>query len=240
MQSHPQLRDHLRGRSTSATLNELMAQGRSSVRVLRPEAIEMLIQEGMERAGREQGLIPAGKVEELVENGRAELRLVVRARDVELAAMREQLAELEDLKALVEKQRDEIEFLREKRQSAPGSAQEPAMMAHLLEEMSALKQSMERAGSAAPQGAPTGAIEAALAQKLDGIADGLNAKLDRMRRGAGGSSGAEDVEANLDGLFAMDTGPELETNIEDVGVKNRDGKGIGSNLDRIRKLRGDK
>jgi hypothetical protein len=238
MQSHPQLRDHLRGRSTSATLNELMAQGRSSVRVLRPEAIELLIQEGLERVGREQGLIPAGKVEELVENGRAELRLVVRARDVELAAMREQLAELEDLKALVQKQRDEIEYLREKRQSAPGAAQEPAMMAHLLEEMSALKQSMERAGSA-PQG-PTGAIEAALAQKLDGIADGLNAKLDRMRRGAGGSSGAEEVEANLDGLFAMDTGPELETNIEDVGVKNRDGKGIGSNLDRIRKLRGDK
>jgi hypothetical protein len=86
--------------------------------------------------------------------------------------------------------------------------------------------------------------DAGIGSKLEQLAAGLNAKLDSLGQVAarGGSTPAtarqvQEVAVQFDSLFARDLENELESNINDIDVKNREGKGIGSNLERIKQLR---
>ena len=251
MRNGPELKDLLRGRSQFTSLEELRDSGRQKVRVINPETIASLIQEQLPRFAEENGWVPRDRVEELVEKGRAELRHLLQTREAEVAAAREQLAEVEDMRgrerdslAEMDRLREENERLRRQAGSGGGAGATvaPNAMERLLGELATLNanvQSMNKTAGPTPQASG----DAGLAEKLEGIAERLSRKLDgiTVRRGDGSSSGGvNEPEIRFDGLFASDLDRNLETNMEDVGVKNRDGKGIGGNLDKIRRLRGGK
>src|SRR5262249_37643637 len=128
------------------------------------------------------------RVEELVEKGRAELRHLLQTREAEVAAAREQLAEVEDMRgreretlAEVDKLREEVERLRRHAGTSGGGGQTvaPSAMERLLGELATLNanvQSMNKQPGGSP--APQASGDAGLAEKLEGIAERLSRKLD--------------------------------------------------------------
>jgi hypothetical protein len=313
-----ELKELLRGKSQYASLEELKVSGRQRVRVINPESIATLIREQMPKLAEENGWVAKDRVDELVEKGRAELRHLLHTREAEVAAAREQLAELEDLRVREREHVQEAERLRDalrrakegqssresgrestrqparesSRESSRESGREPAreyvreplrdsgreprekappnqpihvtvkkaeppedaepapaaagptatvnaqVLERLVSEFSNLRKTLQNANEAAANASKNG--DPALAEKLEKLAENLGRKLDHMsvRGGGGGGSSGNEPEIKFDGLFAHETDKTLETNMDDVGVKNREGKGIGGNLERIRKLRG--
>lgn len=89
--------------------------------------------------------------------------------------------------------------------------------------------------TAAPQPAAAGAELSAAIEKLAGS---LNDRIEKLGKKMGVSAAVEsDVPLDLGGLF-KDTGKDLESNIENIEVKQQSGGGIAANLARLKKLKG--
>ena len=111
-------------------------------------------------------------------------------------------------------------------------------MAKLMGEVADLKASMAMpAAAAAPS--PTAAADAsALSDVIDKLAGSIDQRLDKMGRKLGISSAVEGAEVSLDGLFKDDV-EIIESNMDEVKIKQKKVGGIAANLARLKKLKGD-
>lgn len=113
----------------------------------------------------------------------------------------------------------------------------PDLLMSLVQEMATLKANLmqQKAGTpAVPAAAAMPDFTAAL-EKLTGS---LNDRLEKLGKKMGVSAAVEsDAPVDFGGLF-KDTGKSLESNMENIEVKQKAGGGIAANLARLKKLKG--
>ncbi|MCA8943225.1 MAG: hypothetical protein KDB80_11750 [Planctomycetes bacterium] len=97
--------------------------------------------------------------------------------------------------------------------------------------------------TAAPQPGPApqsgaGDSGAQIASVVDQLSNKMNERLDQMSKKLGISTAVDADQVNLDALFNQhDTAP-TESNLDDMQVKKKTAGGIASNLERLKKLKG--
>ncbi|MEO6593933.1 MAG: hypothetical protein ABIP94_04185 [Planctomycetota bacterium] len=262
MESVNEIKEALSARSRTATLDELRSEGRRRVRLIRAEHIASMIAEAVHAAIEQSGLIDPQEANTLVEKSRQEFKAILREREQEVQRaheVEETLAgrerELLELKSSLEVTSEalaqtnaELEELRtelESQQAAPAPAsvaQAPAPSSELLmsmmQEMANLKASLmhqQRAPAPAPMLAAAAPDFSAAFEKLAGT---LNDRLDKLGKKMGVSAAVEsDTPLDFGGLF-RDSGKSLESNMDNIQVKQQAGGGIAANLARLKKLKG--
>lgn len=229
MKSILEVKQALVEKSRTADLDEFRSKGRSKVRVIRAEQVAALISEAVERAIRDSELVSAEQAHELVEASRRQFREVVAEREAEVAQAREQQEELERLREENAELRRRLEESADAGSDAGGVGQETVLA--LMKEVAELKASMSQPAAQAP--APD------LSAVLGELTGALNERLDKMSRKMGISTAVEAEEVKLDGLFGDDGDEGLESNIDSIEVKEKTQGGIGSAVERLKKLKGD-
>jgi hypothetical protein len=248
MESVQEIKAALSARSRTATLDELRSEGRRRVRLVSAEQIAAMIREAVHAAVETSGFVPPDEVERLVEQSRQEFQAILHEREQqaarhqateqalgereqEIASLQQQLADLS--RALAEAQ---AELAAAKAApAAPAVSGVPAdLLMSMMQEMAAMKARLLQP-TAAPQPAAAGAELSAAIEKLAGS---LNDRIEKLGKKMGVSAAVEsDVPLDLGGLF-KDTGKDLESNIENIEVKQQSGGGIAANLARLKKLKG--
>lgn len=121
---------------------------------------------------------------------------------------------------------------------APASAGPSTdLLLSLVSEMATLKANLlnQQAQERAPVAAAGGTDVSAAIEKLAGS---LNDRLEKLGRKMGVSGAVEsDAPVDFGGMF-KDTGKELESNMQNIEVKQKAGGGIAANLARLKKLKG--
>ncbi len=261
MESVNEIKQALSARSRTATLDELRSEGRKRVRLIRAEHVAAMISEAVHAAIEQSGLVAPTEVEKLVEKSRQEFRSILREREQELqraqdneqaleereqelAALRRQLAELtqslaQTQQALAEAQAEAAAARAEAPASrapaaAPAGASSELLMS-LMQEMANMKASMMHQ-QAAPQAAAAPGVD--LSAALEKLTGSLTDRLEKLGKKMGVSAAVEsDGPVDFGGLF-KDTGKELESNMQNIEIKQKAGGGIAANLARLKKLKG--
>ncbi|MHC5064631.1 MAG: hypothetical protein ACYTG5_11735 [Planctomycetota bacterium] len=229
MDSICQVKEALSARSESTSLDELKSKGRKKVRVIRAEHIASMIQEAVQRAVSESGLVSPEDAEHLVEKSREEFKALTVERQREHAELADLRQQLETAQARV----SELEGMAgEGTAMAGGESPSMDMMMRLMSEMANIKANMGQGGGGG-EGAEQGLMGA-----LDKLTASMNDRMDKFGKKLGVSSAVDVGEANLDGLFKHVDEVELESNMDDVKVKSKQGGGIAGNLARLKKLKG--
>jgi hypothetical protein len=174
-------------------------------------------------------------------------------REQELGELRQRLA---DTDAALTAARARLERLETAVHAAPVATAVPAyvhvpmpapaaagpsneLLLSLMHEMANMKASMMHpqaapASAAAPAAAPGTDVSAA----IEKLAGSLNDRLEKLGKKMGVSAAVDsDQPVDFSGMF-KDTGKELESNIENIEVKQKAGGGIAANLARLKKLKG--
>lgn len=169
-------------------------------------------------------------------------------------------------RALAEAQ-DELTQLREQRPAAPtghvphvphaattatgvtpatvgGNPPSGDLLLTMVQEMANLKANLmqrdaqERAPAAPAAAAPAAADFTAAIEKLAGS---LNDRIEKIGKKMGVSAAVEaDAPLDFGNLFKDDGGKSLESNMDNIEVKQKSGGGIAANLARLKKLKGGK
>ncbi|MCB9877130.1 MAG: hypothetical protein H6835_05955 [Planctomycetes bacterium] len=260
MESVNEIKEALSARSRTATLDELRSEGRKRVRLIRAEHVAQMISEAVHAAIEHSGLLDQEEVDRLVEKSRQEFKSILREREQELARSREteealeaREGELTELKsrfgeltralastrAELQQVQSELEVARElpapvAPPPAPAAAPSSDMLMALVQEMANLKANLMQAQ--APQAAPApGADFSAAIEKLAGS---LNDRLETLGKKMGVSAAVGgDAPTDFGSLF--DAGEsKLESNMDNIQVKQKAGGGIAANLARLKKLKG--
>lgn len=267
MESVNEIKEALSARSRTATLDELKSEGRKRVRLIRAEHVAQMISEAVHSAIEHSGLLGQEEVDLLIEKSRSEFKTILSEREQELQTARENEEQLEareeeltDLKSRfaemtqaltstrseLDQVRDELEAARElppPSTPAPQAAQAampPDMMMSMMQELANLKASMAQqqqqpqAQQAEPQaGAPD------LSAALDKLAGTLNERLDSFGKKMGISAAVGgDGPVDFGGMFKDDSDSEIESNMENIQVKQKAAGGIAANLAKLKKLKG--
>jgi hypothetical protein len=237
MESVTDIKEALTARSRTATLDELRSEGRRRVRVIRTEHIAAMISEAVHAAIEQSGLIAPQEATRLVEKSRQEFRAILKEREQEVQkahdveeALAERDSEVAELKRALSEAQQQLAATR----SAPaGGAGSSDLVMSLVNEMANMKASLlqQQQGTArAPGSDMTAAFE-----KFAGT---LNERLETLGKKMGVSAAVgSDAPVDFGGLF-KDTGKDLESNIENIEVKQKAGGGIAGNLARLKKLKG--
>ena len=208
METVKDVKDALSARSRTATLEELASEGRKRLRLIKAEHVAALIKAAVHAAIEQSGLIPQEQADKLVESSRQEFRTLMDDRARELRR-------LEELEQLVRTRDEEL-------------AQVRAELA-------------SRGGAAAAAGTMVGGTVVAgtdVSAALEKLAGSLNDRLEKLGKKMGVSAAVDsDQPVDFSGMF-KDTGKELESNIENIEVKQKAGGGIAANLARLKKLKG--
>jgi DNA gyrase/topoisomerase IV subunit A len=241
-----------------ATLEELRSEGRKRVRVIKAEQVAAMIEESVHAAVEKSGLVPPDEVQKLVEQSRTEFQGAIRereaeqrrltevettlqSRDRELDVMRQELQKVQRQLATAERSlvaakaglsvdsADTGTAGSEQGQGAPSAG----LVMTLMQEVAALKANVGQGGQPAAAAA-TGADFAAAIEKLTGT---LNDRLEKLGKKMGVSAAVEAADIKFDGLF-KDEGKQLESNMDNITVKQKAGGGIAANLARLKKLKG--
>lgn len=117
---------------------------------------------------------------------------------------------------------------------APGGANADMVMA-LMQEVANLKAGM---GNAQPQAGTPQGDGADLAGALDKIAGTLNDRLEQFGKKMGISAAVDAGDVDYSALFKEDGTKDIESNMDNVKVKSKQGGGIAANLARLKKLKG--
>jgi len=267
MESVNEIKEALSARSRTATLDELRSEGRKRVRLIRAEHVAAMIAEAVHAAIEQSGLIAPEEADRLVEKSRQEFRSILREREAEaqkahdteeqLARREEELAELKHrfeetamalarTRAELNQVRAEFEELQQQfaatvavQAAAPApaaAAPSSDLLMSLVQEMATLKanlmnqQAQERAPASSAGGEFTAAIEK--------LAGSLNDRLEKLGKKMGVSGAVEsDSPIDFGGMF-KDTGKTLESNMDNIEVKQKSAGGIAANLARLKKLKG--
>ncbi len=174
------------------------------------------------------------------------------SRERELSELQQQFErtanELQEAQAELYRLRAQFDSLPERQPAvaAPVQAAAPVQVAagpssdllmSLVQELANLKANMmtQQAQERAPAAASGGADFSAAIEKLAG---GLNDRLEKLGRKMGVSGAVEsDAPVDFGGMF-KDSGKELESNMNNIEVKQKAGGGIAANLARLKKLKG--
>jgi DNA mismatch repair ATPase MutL len=267
MESVNEIKEALSARSRTATLDELRNEGKKRVRLIRAEHVAAMISEAVHAAIEQSGLIAPEEAEKLVEKSRQEFRSILREREQEqqrahetedrlsqreneLAELKRRFTELSTALASTKAACDEALAEAEAARAAAAAAEArppivvaapaqpaaaPDFLLSLVQEMATLKANlMQQQAQPAPQAAPAPDFTAAL-EKLTGS---LNERLEKLGKKMGVSAAVEsDAPVDFSGMF-KDSGKELESNMQNIEVKQKAGGGIAANLARLKKLKG--
>ncbi|GAB4150081.1 MAG: hypothetical protein Fur0037_18500 [Planctomycetota bacterium] len=267
MESVKEVREALSARSRTATLDELRDEGRRQVRLIKAEQVAAMISEAVHAAIEQSGLIPPEEAERLVQASRSEFQGALRERQEEAHRTKELERQCAEQQEQLQSLRAELEEAKKRLESARGTgapmagtqggtdagmetgtetgtgprigteagmepgAASPQLMMAMMREIASLKASLQSTAQQ-PLGSPAD-LESVM-QKLSGA---INERLEIFGRKMGISSAVEGDEVRFDGLF-KDDGATLESNIDNVQVKQKAGGGIGANLAKLKKLKG--
>lgn len=262
MESVNNIKEALSARSRTATLDELRSEGRKRVRLIRAEHIAAMVSEAVHNAIEQSGLIAPAEVSRLVDKSRQEFRSILKEREQEvqraheiedtLAEREGQLVELRQRFEAVSKAlaatKAEVEELRAELAmrgdgQAPASAATTAaaqpsgeLLMSMMQEMATLKASLMHRDAPAPASGPNPLDFTAAIEKLTGS---LNDRIDKIGQKVGVSAAVESTAPiDFGGLFRDDGGKTLESNMDNIEVKQKSGGGIAANLARLKKLKG--
>ncbi|MFN3244964.1 MAG: hypothetical protein ACE37K_25910 [Planctomycetota bacterium] len=267
MESVNEIKEALSARSRTATLDELKSEGRKRVRLIRAEHVAQMISEAVHAAIEHSGLLGQDEVDLLIEKSRTEFKSILREREQELQTARENEEQLEakeheltelksrfseltrslaSTRAELEQTRNELEVARDlPAPAAPEAAAQPApaamspdMMMSMMQELANLKASM--AHQQQPQGAQQEqAASPDFSAALDKLAGTLNDRLDSFGKKMGISSAVGgDGPVDFGAMFKDDDDNKLESNMENIQVKQKAAGGIAANLAKLKKLKG--
>lgn len=265
MESVKDIKEALSARSRTATLDELRSEGRKRVRVIRSEHIAAMVSEAVHAAIEQSGLVAPTEVTRLVEKSRLEFRAILKEREQEVERAREVEEKLGDCERELNELRqkyesasralataqDELSQLRGRPaaavpHAAPAGATAPSgdLLMSMVQEMANLKANLmqrdaqERAPAAPAAAAPGAADFTAAIEKLAGS---LNDRIEKIGKKMGVSAAVEsDAPLDFGGLFKDDGSKTLESNMDNIEVKQKSGGGIAANLARLKKLKGGK
>lgn len=266
MESVNEIKEALSARSRTATLDELASEGRKRVRLIRAEHVAAMISEAVHAAIEHSGLIAPEEVEKLVEKSRIEFRTILKEREQELqrahdnekalemregelaelrqrfSALSEALGatrrELEEARAEAEAAVAQLRSVRDRAAptvaaAAPGPSSD--LLLSLVQEMATLKANLMHAQAAPTPAAPAAPDFSAAIEKLTGS---LNDRLEKLGQKMGVSAAVGgDQPVDFGNLF-KDEGKKLESNMDNIEVKQKAGGGIAANLARLKKLKG--
>lgn len=122
--------------------------------------------------------------------------------------------------------------------AAPGVPND--LLLSLVQEMTTLKANLlaQQAAKPAAPAAAAAAPGADFTAAIEKLAGSLNDRLEKLGKKMGVSAAVEsDAPVDFGGLF-KDTGKALESNIDNIEVKQKAGGGIAANLARLKKLKG--
>lgn len=249
MESFDSIKEALSARSRTATLDELRNEGRKRVRLIRAEHVAAMIREAVHAAVEQSGLVSPDDVEKLVDKSRQEFRSILKEREQEVQRAHETEQELTDLQQRCAELDQQLAAARAELARAhaagpgamPGAAAAPAptgasteLLMSLMQEMATMKASMMHPQPGSGAGAAGTDVSAAI-EKLTGS---LNDRLEKLGKKMGVSAAVDgDAPVDFGGLF-KDSGKALESNIENIEVKQKAGGGIAANLARLKKLKG--
>lgn len=229
-----QVKEALSAKSRTATIDELASQGRKKVRLIKAEHVAGMIASAVHKAIADSGCIPQEEADRLVELGREEFRALMQQRQQELR----RLNELEELLRMRDEENAELRASLEQVQAAPtvqGSGSMPVTSTGIA---SAVDPARAPATPAIPPADSAAAAPPAdLTAALDKLAGSLNERLEKLGQKMGISSAVEGEEVSFDGLFDG-SNASLESNMDNIQVKNKAGSGIAANLERLKKLKG--
>lgn len=254
MENVKDVKEALSAKSRTATLDELRNEGRRKVRLIKAEHVAAMVTEAVNMAVEASGLIPQSEVDKLVDKSRQEFKDILLEREQEqqqARELKEQLerkeaelgrlsAQLHEVQQALEATQGELDNARQglagvelqltegQPTASKGGAGANQMMAMMMKELASLKASMEQ-----PKAAGGADLNAAL-EKLSG---NLNDRLEKLGRKMGVSAAVEGGDLKFDGLF-KDDGKQLESNMDNIQVKKKEGGGIAANLAKLKKLKG--
>jgi septal ring factor EnvC (AmiA/AmiB activator) len=261
MENVKDVKEALSAKSRTATLDELRNEGRRKVRLIKAEHVAAMVTEAVHAAVEASGLIPQSEVEKLVDKSRQEFKDILQEREQEqqeARQLKEQLAhkegelgrlsaQLHEVQQALEATQGELDNARQglagvelqltedhpvggagKGAGASAGAGANQLMAMMMKELAGLKASMEK-----PKAAAGADLNAAL-EKLSG---NLNDRLEKLGKKMGVSAAVEGSDLKFDGLF-KDDGKTLESNMDNIQVKKKEGGGIAANLAKLKKLKG--
>jgi hypothetical protein len=239
MDSVNDVKQALSAKARTATLDELASEGRKRVRMIRAEQVASMIEQAVHKAMEQSGQASTADVSRLVEKSRNEFRAILKEREAEVVRareMEERLVEAEERARALEDKLQQAQGPRGAAGPGPagagtlaaGAAMTPEMLAALVHELASLK---------ANQG-PQASGGTDLTAALDKLAGTLNERLDQFGRKIGISSAVAAGEIDFQGLFRHDDKNQLESNIENIQVKEKAGGGIAANLAKLKKLKG--
>lgn len=260
MESVNEIKEALSQRSRTATLDELRGEGRKRVRLIRAEHVAQMISEAVHAAIEHSGLIGQEEVDQLVENSRREFKNILREREQEAQSAREVEEQLEQKehelgelrarfselsKALattrleLEEAQNEVVALRDRPAPAAPAGEQPAanndMVMTLVQELATLKANMANQQPAAPaaQAAPD------FSDALDKLTGSLNDRLEKIGKKMGVSAAVDDdAPVDFGGMFNDEGDKNLESNMDNIKVKQKAAGGIAANLAKLKKLKG--
>lgn len=257
MESIREVKEALTARSQTRSLDELQSRGRRRVKVIRAEHIAEMIDEAVQRAISESGLLSREEADRLVERSREEFASVHAERAQEAAALESATRRREALEQQVKSLEEDVEQLEAELAAARGATtatpsataaassggMPPELMMKMMEELAVLKARMGQSEAGAPSSTPAAAPSApagsdALAAALEKLSSSMGERLEQLGRKMGISSAIEADAVNLEALFSDLPDQKVESNLDTMEVKQRQSGGIAANLARLKKLKG--
>ncbi len=250
METVHDIKEALSAKSRTATLDELRNEGRKRVRLIRAEHVAAMVAEAVNAAVEQSGLLPPDEVERLVDKSRQEFRSILKEREQEVQRAHDTEQELQELRERFEEVSTALASTRQQlsalQSTAPAlAAPAPAlgggpsadMLMAMMQEMANMKASLmtqQNGQQAAPAAGGGGDLSAA----IDKLAGSLNDRLEKFGRKMGISSAVEsDQPIDFGGMF-RDVDKTVESNMDNIKVKQKSGGGIAANLAKLKKLKG--
>lgn len=247
----------IRAEHVAAMISEAVHAAIEHSGLIAPEEVEKLVEKSRVEfrsilKEREQELQRAHdneKALEMREGELAELRQRFSALTDALTATRR---ELEEARAEAEAMREHVQTLRAQPVAVPVAVAAPApaaapssdLLLSLVQEMANLKANLMNAqaqrATAAASPAPAAPAPAVpdFSAAFEKLAGSLNDRLEKLGKKMGVSAAvAGDQPVDFGGMF-KDDGKQLESNMDNIEVKQKAGGGIAANLARLKKLKG--
>lgn len=243
----------IRAEHVAAMISEAVHAAIEHSGLIAPEEVEKLVEKSRVEfrsilKEREQELQRAHDNEKALEMREGELN-ELRQRFAALTdALTSTRHELEEARAESEAMREQMQNLRAQSVAAPVAAAAPAavpssdLLMSMVQEMANLKANLmnvqaQRAAAPASPAAPAPAVPD-FSAAFEKLAGSLNDRLEKLGKKMGVSAAvAGDQPVDFGGLF-KDEGKQLESNMDNIEVKQKAGGGIAANLARLKKLKG--
>jgi chromosome segregation ATPase len=222
MESVNEIKKALSLRSRTATLDELRGEGRKRVRLIRAEHVAQMISEAVHAAVEHSGLIPPDEVDQLVEKSRREFKNILKEREQDAKSAR-------DIEEQFEQREHELGELRTR-----FSELSKALTTTRLELEQTQSELQAVREMPAPAAAPPDFSEA-----LEKLTGSLNDRLEKIGKKMGVSAAVEDDSpVDFGSMFDDDFDSKLESNMDNIKVKQKAVAGIAANLAKLKKLKG--